>query len=344
MSMSLFGLALLIGFTLMPLLWLSLGVAWMTLVVTFGLIPIVDALVRPSHPGAYGSTPPAFARWIPRLQVPAQMLLLVAAVSLAPTLSWGELLLFAATVGVATGGIGITVAHELGHRGSRLDRALAKAQLTTVLYGHFFVEHTRGHHVRVATPDDPATAPRGMGVYRFIVRSVLGGFRHAWRLEALRMERLGRSAWHPGNWVLAGSALSLALIALAFVAAGSKGGALFVVQAVAAFALLEVVNYIEHYGLRRRRDGERYERVAPHHSWNANYTVSNLLLLNLQLHSDHHAHMERAYEALRSMPAAPQLPAGYPTMVLLALVPPLWFRWMDPRLPRDGGIPAAAAA
>jgi alkane 1-monooxygenase len=239
-----------------------------------------------------------------------------------------------------TGGIGITVAHELGHRASRLDRALAKALLVTVLYGHFFVEHVRGHHVRVGTPDDPATAPRGMNVYRFWLRSVGGSFIHAWRLEALRLSRTGGSAWSLRNWVLTGSLLSVALVAAAWLAAGEKGLAFFIVQGVFAFTLLEVVNYVEHYGLRRSRDGARYEAVAPRHSWNADYTLSNWLLLNLQLHSDHHAHMERPFETLRSMPQAPQLPAGYPTMVVAALVPPLWFALIDPRLPAQ---PAPAA-
>ncbi|MCE2970065.1 MAG: alkane 1-monooxygenase [Burkholderiales bacterium] len=331
---------LLVGFSLSPLYGVAHGMPWLTLAITFVLIPLLDAAI-----GNRGQPPPldrplAWARWVPRAQVPVQAVLLVAAVTIAPRLGWGELLVFALAVGTVTGGIGITVAHELGHRASRLDRALAKALLVTVLYGHFFVEHVRGHHVRVGTPDDPATAPRGMNVYRFWLRSVGGSFIHAWRLEALRLSRTGGSAWSLRNWVLTGSLLSVALVAAAWLAAGEKGLAFFIVQGVFAFTLLEVVNYVEHYGLRRSRDGARYEAVAPRHSWNADYTLSNWLLLNLQLHSDHHAHMERPFETLRSMPQAPQLPAGYPTMVVAALVPPLWFALIDPRLPAQ---PAPAA-
>jgi alkane 1-monooxygenase len=331
MIAALFGTAFLVFFMLGPLHWAALGMPWITLVITFLLIPLVDAAVGAPAPGPRSA--PAFARWIPRLQLPLQIVLLVQAVRIAPQLEWGELVVFALAVGTVTGSLGITIAHELGHRASRLDRFIAKALLVTVCYGHFFVEHVRGHHVRVATPDDPATAPRGMSVYRFIVRSVIGSFTHAWKLEAMRLERRGRRAWDPGNWVLAGTLLSVALAVVAGWAAGVQGAALFLLQAAWAFVLLEIVNYIEHYGLQRRCVAGRYEPVREDHSWNADFTVSNWILFNLQLHSDHHAHMERPYEELRTVPGAPQMPAGYPAMVLLALVPPLWFATMDPRVP-----------
>ncbi|MGZ8274719.1 MAG: alkane 1-monooxygenase, partial [Burkholderiaceae bacterium] len=248
-------------------------------------------------------------------------------------LPMGQLIVFAVAVGTVTGGIGITIAHELGHRASRLDRAIAKALLVSVAYGHFFVEHVRGHHVRVATPEDPATAPRGMSVYRFIVRSVVGSFAHAWRLEGMRLHRTGRSAWHFSNWVLTGSLLWVALLGAAWWAAGANAALLFALQSVWAFVLLEIINYVEHYGLQRRRVDGRYEPVREGHSWNADFTVSNWVLFNLQLHSDHHAHMNKPFEQLRTIATAPQLPAGYPAMVLLALVPPLWFAVMDSRVP-----------
>lgn len=330
MIAALFGTAFLVFFMLSPLHWVALGMPWITLVITFLLIPLLDAAVGAPGPGPRSA--PAFARWIPRLQLPLQIVLLVQAVRIAPQLEWGQLVVFALAVGTVTGSLGITIAHELGHRSSRLDRFIAKALLVTVCYGHFFVEHVRGHHVRVATPEDPATAPRGMSVYRFIVRSVIGSYLHAWKLEAMRLERKGRRAW-PENWVLVGTMLSLALAVAAGWAAGVHGVALFVLQAAWAFVLLEIVNYIEHYGLRRRRLDGKYEPVREEHSWNADFTVSNWILFNLQLHSDHHAHMERPYEALRTVPGAPQMPAGYPAMVLLALVPPLWFATMDPRVP-----------
>lgn len=333
MLIGLFALAVLALFATMPLVWLALGIPWMTLVVTFALIPALDAWVGAPRQGAMQALPEAVARWIPRAHLVFQAWLLVEAARLAPTLAWAELVGFALAVGTVTGGVGITVAHELGHRATRIDRAIAKALLVSVLYGHFFVEHVRGHHVRVATPDDPATAPRGMNVYRFIPRSVIGGFAHAWKLEAMRLRRSGRRAWHPSNWVLSGTASSGLLLGAAAWAGGAQALVLFVMQAIWAFVLLETVNYIEHYGLQRRRQGARYEPVQPRHSWNADFAISNWLLFNLQLHSDHHAHMERPYEALRTMPAAPQLPAGYPTMVVAALVPPLWFALIERRLP-----------
>jgi alkane 1-monooxygenase len=328
-------LAILALFTLMPLVGVALDALWLPLAVTFVAIPLLDAWVGAARPGGGAAIlPPALARWLPRAQVPLQALLLLLAARLAPQLTAAELLLFALGVGTVTGGTGITVAHELGHRAAPLDRWLSRLLLVSVAYGHFYVEHNRGHHVRVATGDDPASAPRGMTVYRFILRSVMGSFAHAWRLERMRLERAGASAWHPSNWVLTGSVVSVALAVVAGLAIAPAAALLLVIQALWAVVLLEIVNYIEHYGLRRRVvAGGRAEPVAPHHSWNADYAVSNWLLFNLQLHSDHHAHVERPYESLRSVPQAPQLPAGYPTMVLVALLPPLWFALMDRRLP-----------
>jgi alkane 1-monooxygenase len=333
MARVLTGIGLLGVFALLPLLWLELGVPWMTLAVSWIVVPVVDAWVGRNRGLSAPRARFAGARWVPRSHVLFQAVLLVAAVAAAPGLSAADLGLLALSVGTITGGIGITVAHELGHRAGRLDRALAKALLVTVAYGHFFVEHVRGHHVRVATPEDPASAPRGMNVYRFIVRSVAGGFVHAWALERMRLAARGLPDWHPSNWVLTGGVLSLALLAAATLAGGVAGLLVAAGQALWAIVLLEVVNYIEHYGLRRARRGDRYEPVDERFSWNADFAVSNWMLFNLQLHADHHARMDVPFEALRSIDGAPQLPAGYPAMVPVALVPPLWFALIDPRLP-----------
>ena len=332
MLAAVFGIVFLVFFALSPLRWVEFGMPWLTLVITFVLIPLLDAAVGRPSPLARRN-PPAFARWIPRLQLPLQAVLLVQAVLIAPTLDPWQLLFFGLAVGTVTGGLGITIAHELGHRAATIDRVIAKALLVSVCYGHFFVEHVRGHHVRVGTPDDPATAPRGMNVYRFIVRSVVGSLMHAWRLEALRLAQRGRGPWHRSNWVLTGSLMSATLVVVAAWLGGWNGLLLFVLQAAVAVVLLEIINYIEHYGLQRRRIEGHYEPVREQHSWNADFIVSNWILFNLQLHSDHHAHMRRPYEQLRTVHDAPQLPAGYPAMVVLALVPPLWFAAMDPRLP-----------
>lgn len=323
------------AFSLLPWFGAAIGRPWLSLVVTFLLIPLLDAWVGHPRPGrATVDLPRALAGWLPRLHVPLQAALLGLALWLLPSLSPLEQVVFALAVGTVTGGIGITVAHELGHRASRLDRVLARLLLVSVGYGHFHVEHNRGHHVRVATPDDPASAPRGMTVYRFILRSVTEGFLHAWRLEAIRLAACGRSVLHPSNWVLTGTLLWLGIVLAAGLGLDPAAALFLLGQALCAVVLLEIVNYIEHYGLQRRRLANgRPEPVAPHHSWNADFTISNWLLFNLQLHSDHHAHVQRPFEALRTMPQAPQLPAGYPALVLVALLPPLWFALMDRRVP-----------
>lgn len=246
----------------------------------------------------------------------------------------------AVSIGFVTGTFGITIAHELGHRASRLDRGLSQLLLVTVCYGHFYVEHNRGHHVRVATANDPATARLGESFYRFYPRTVYGSFAHAWRLEALRLEAQGGRAWSFDNRIVWLVGAALLLCACAWLAAGLPGLVFFVFQSVVAFTLLELVNYVEHYGLTRKREANgRVERVEPHHSWNSDTWFGNALLVNLQRHSDHHADSSRPYEALRSIDAAPQLPTGYAGMILLAMMPPLWFRVMDNR-----ALAASAAA
>lgn len=248
----------------------------------------------------------------------------------------------AVAIGMVTGTFGITIAHELGHRASRLDRRLSQLLLVTVCYGHFYVEHNRGHHARVATSSDPATARFGESFYRFFPRSVFGGFAHAWRLEVMRLGAAGGQAWSLANRVIWYVAAELALCVVAGIVAGAAGVVFFIVQSVVAFTLLELVNYVEHYGLVRKRDANgRYERVAAHHSWNSDTWFGNAILINLQRHSDHHADSSRPYETLRSIEAAPQLPTGYGGMILLAMVPPLWFRFMDKRVHAANGIAPA---
>lgn len=326
---------LLASLMFLPLVGLSTGLLWLPLAFNFVLIPVLDASIgrMPAGRSTFDLPGPA-ARWVVRAALPLQVILLAVTAAAIPELTFAEGALLALSVGSVTGGAGITIAHELGHRAGALDRWLSRLLLVCVGYGHFYVEHNRGHHVRVATAADPASAPRGMWVYRFVVRSVIGSLQHAWRLEVMRLERRGRGALHPANWVLAGSALSMLLLAAAGLVWGPAAVWFLIGQAAVAVALLETVNYIEHYGLRRRSlpDG-RIEPVGPQHSWNADFIVSNWLLFNLQLHSDHHAHVDRPFEALRSIPEAPQLPAGYPTLVLAALFPPLWFALMDRRLP-----------
>ena len=235
------------------------------------------------------------------------------------------------TLGMVSG-IAIANAHELGHKKEVVERWLAKTVLAPSGYGHFVTEHNRGHHVRVATPEDPASSRLGESFWAFWPRTVVGGFRSSWRLEKARLEREGSSPWTPRNDVLNAWALS-ALLAAGLVAGfGLDLLPWLLVQAVIGFSLLEVVNYLEHYGLLRQKVGDRYERTQPRHSWNANNVASNVFLYHLQRHSDHHANPMRRYQSLRHMEEAPQLPTGYAAMILLAVVPPVWRRVMDPRV------------
>ena len=231
------------------------------------------------------------------------------------------------------GGIGINTAHELGHKRASSERWLSRVALAQSGYGHFFIEHNRGHHVRVATPEDPASARLGESFWAFLPRTVSGSLRSAWGLESVRLDRLGKSHWSLHNDVLSAWAMTIGLFAVLAIAFGPVVLPYLLLQAVLGFSLLEVVNYLEHYGLRRqKKEDGRYERCLPEHSWNNNNVASNVLLYHLQRHSDHHANPTRRYQALRHVKEAPQLPTGYAGMIVLAWFPPLWRRVMDPRL------------
>ncbi|MBY8871268.1 alkane 1-monooxygenase [Micromonospora sp. PLK6-60] len=312
---------------------------WLTPAVVFGLIPAVDLLIGDDRRNPPEEAVPRLAadgyyRWLTYLYLPAQYaaLVLCCAIWARGGLSWPAAAGLVATVGVVNG-IAINTAHELGHKRETLERWLSKIALAPTGYGHFFVEHNRGHHTRVATPQDPASSRLGESFWAFWPRTVLGSLRSAWRLETARFRLRGRSPWTWRNDVLNAWAMTLALYALLVAAYGPGVLAFLLPQAVVGFSLLEVVNYLEHYGLARRRTpAGRYEKVDPRHSWNSDRTVTNVFLFQLQRHSDHHANPLRRYQTLRSFDASPQLPAGYATMVVAALVPPLWRRVMDHRV------------
>lgn len=246
---------------------------------------------------------------------------------------------FILSLGVYASSI-INVAHELGHRPNPVAQFHARLALLSVNYMHFVIEHNRGHHVHVATADDPATSHKNQSVYAFWRQSVLGGYRSTWRLEAKRLGRIDRPVWSDANEMIRFALLPLLLVAALTALFSVWAGRVvwivpiyFVFQSVIAFLSLECVNYIEHYGIVRRELAPgRYERVNPLHSWNANHLLSNLILFQLQRHSDHHAFAARPYQVLRHFDESPQLPFGYPVMILMSLVPPLWFSVMNPRL------------
>ncbi len=318
----------------------GLGVFWFYgPVLVFAIFPLLDLLV-----GMDAANPPdsvikwleqdRYYRWCTYLFLPIQYAGLVFACWLwsSGKLSTLQDLGLALTVGVVSG-IAINTAHELGHKRASLERWLSKVALAQSGYGHFFIEHNRGHHVRVATPEDPASSRLGESFYAFLPRTVVGSLGSSWELERKRLARMGRSPWTLHNDVLNAWAMTVVLFASLAVAFGPVVLPYLLLQAVLGFSLLEVVNYLEHYGLlRQRREDGRYERTQPEHSWNSNSVASNVLLYHLQRHSDHHANPMRRYQALRHVDEAPQLPTGYAGMIVLAAFPPLWRRVMDPRL------------
>jgi alkane 1-monooxygenase len=238
-------------------------------------------------------------------------------------------------MGVASGTVGITYAHELMHQKNRLERWLGDLLMTSVLYGHFRSEHLLVHHRYVGTPRDPVTARYNEGFHRFFPRVLWGCLASAWRAEAAMLARRGRPAWHLSNPFWRYVALQAGWLCLAWGLGGALGLGLFVFQAFVAVWQLELVNYVEHYGLTRKHLGEgKYEHVQPRHSWNASQAASNWLLINLQRHSDHHYKPDRRFPLLQTYGAAeaPQLPHGYPLMTMAAMVPPLWRRIMNPRV------------
>ena len=247
---------------------------------------------------------------------------------------------FVLSFSIVSGGIGITVAHELGHKKTGIERLYSKLLLMTVGYMHFYIEHNRGHHVAVATPEDPATARKNENFFAFWLRSVFIGYGHAWTLEKERLAKRGLPVLSIRNEMIWFAVLPvLFCTVLTFVVSYGHGAVqwhvplFFAAQSFFAFSLLELVNYVEHYGIMRKEIAPgRYERVNPVHSWNSSHLMSNFFLFQLQRHSDHHAYAHKRYQLLNHYDISPQLPCGYSTMILLALLPPVWFNVMNRRL------------
>jgi alkane 1-monooxygenase len=331
-----FLLALLLpGLTVLGLLTMPGYAAASTLAIWWS-IALIDALM----PAGQQSPPPVspqahqgYFQSILRFFVLLQLVLIAVGAYAAVRADWPTTLGVAFGVGFITGSQGITFAHELGHSKSKFDRLCAWVLMTSVCYGHFMVEHYRGHHPRAATWDDPASARYGESLYRFLPRTLWGSLANGWRLEAQRLAQMKTSWAHsPLVWSAVVSFLLLTLPALALPAqAALKYIAFFALQSGVACVLLEIVNYIEHYGLQRQAPGGKREPFGMVHAWNADHLASNSLLANLQRHSDHHLHAWKPYATLQALPG-PQLPTGYAGCLLLALLPPLWFRLMHPRI------------
>ena len=334
-------------FTLVPVAAIGLftwtgGALWTTLIpflFVFVFIPAVDALWGED----FNNPPPEVVAamdadpWYRRIAfatVPLYWISFVATVAFVGThnLPWWSWILLAIGGGTEAGGA-LALGHELGHKADRAHRILALLSNAVVGYGHFRIEHNRGHHVWVATPEDPASARYGESVYRFALRELPGAFSRGWRNEAERLTRRGERVWSPGNEILQGYALSLAAAAVLVALFGWTVAPFILVHGFFGWYALTQTNYVEHYGLMRekRADG-RWGPVEPRHSWNTNHIYSNILTFHLQRHSDHHANPMRPYQSLRDFQNLPRLPSGYPGMFGLAAIPPLWFRVMDPKV------------
>jgi alkane 1-monooxygenase len=236
-------------------------------------------------------------------------------------------------VGICSGVLGINAAHELGHRKSKFEQFLAQGLLLSTLYTHFFVEHNHGHHRYVATPKDPASARLNESMYVFVVRSVVGSYISAWKIQLSQLKKQNLSFLSFKNNMFIYLIFQFALGLAIYFYGGILAFMLFISTAAVGILLLEVINYVEHYGmLRKEISPGKYEKVMPHHSWNANYPIGRIMLFELTRHADHHYKASRKYQVLRHWDQSPELPAGYPAMMLLSAVPPLWFKVMNPRV------------
>lgn len=312
---------------------------WGTLIVWYGLVPVIDHLLPTDSSNPPEEVVPqlerdSYYRILTYLTVPIHYFTLIYCAYVVGTqnLPWYAILGLALSVGVVNG-LAINTGHELGHKKTKLERWLAKTVLAVVGYGHFLIEHNRGHHVDVATPRDPASAKMGQSIYGFASWEIPNAIRRAWRSEATRLARSGKGPWSIDNEVLQPTALTVLLYGTLLLAFGWVMIPFLFIQALWGwFGILTSANYIEHYGLLREKlENGRYEPCQPHHSWNSNHIMSNLILFNLQRHSDHHANATRRYQSLRSFDNLPELPSGYPLMFAIALIPRLWYAVMDKR-------------
>ena len=316
----------------------QIGLA-LPLLISYGLMPLLDALIGEDENNPPEAVVPQleadrYYRWLTWATVPLHFVALIGCAWWVGThdLSWWAVLIFAYVAGTDSG-LGINTGHELGHKHSAIEQWLARLVLAVPAYGHFTVEHGRGHHRCVSTPEDHASSRMGESIYRFALRELPGGIRRAWQLERERLAHEGRSAFSWHNTMLQSYAVTALLQIGLIVAFGWVMVPFLAVHNAVAWWQLTSANYVEHYGLLRARlPNGQYEAPQPHHSWNTNHLVTNLALFHLQRHSDHHAYPSRRYQSLRHFDKLPQLPSGYFGMFPLSYVPWLWFRVMDPRL------------
>ena len=312
---------------------------WALPIYAYGLVPLVELIFGGSEENMTAAEEEVARKnvWYDLLVysiVPVQWSLFIAFLFVVqdPNLAPYEVIGLVVSTGIGCAAFGINVAHELGHRHKWYEQWMARALLLTAQYMHFFIEHNRGHHKNVSTEEDPATSRFGEVVFTFWFRSVIMGYISAWKIELARLKKAGKPALHWSNEMIFYLICQIGfLVAVALFFNPFTAGLAFAASAI-GFLLLETVNYIEHYGLARHKKGERFRRVLPIHSWNSNHPMGRLLLFELSRHSDLYYMASRPYQVLRNFDDSPQMPTGYPGMVMLALVPPLWFKVMNPKV------------
>lgn len=313
-------------------------IAWGPVILGFIIIPFLELLIKPMHSNLDSAEEEmakadSFYDWVLYLIVPIQYIVLyqflihVQDADITTMDRIGRIMV----MGLMCGVMGINVGHELGHRVNRTEQTLARMLLLTSLYMHFFIEHNRGHHKNVGTHEDASTARRNEPVYFFWLRSIRNVYVKAWQIAGDEQKKKGKSFLH--NEMLHYQLIELAFCLLIGYWFGWMVLGYFLIAALIGILLLETVNYIEHYGLMRKPLGDgKYERAMPEHSWNSDHVLGRIMLFELSRHSDHHYLASRKYQLLRHHDGSPQLPTGYPGSMLLAMIPPLWFRVMNKKI------------
>ena len=319
---------------------------WLPLIYIFFLIPVIELFIKPD-PRNLDETEENLAKsnkiydlllW---LTLPLQYFLLYTFLT-----NLDQAVIGADTagrivgMGLLCGAFGINVAHELGHRKNKFEQWIAKALLLSSLYMHFFIEHNKGHHKHVATPEDPSTAKYKQTVYAFWAQTFIGTYVSAWHIAIQDAKKKNKKIAFLNNEMCLFQSIQLGFLFLIYGQFGGLYLGYFILASLIGATLLETVNYIEHYGLHRNQTTEHsYERVMPAHSWNSNHVIGRLMLFELSRHSDHHYLASRKYQILRNIDEAPQMPTGYPGMIILALFPPLWFKIMHHQMKKFNLLP-----
>ena len=251
-------------------------------------------------------------------------------------LSFSEIIGTVLSLGVVLGSNGINVAHELGHREKLYERIIGKLLLIPSHYTHFFIEHNHGHHLHVSTPEDPSTAKYNQTLYAFWIQTVFGTYTKAWKIQKKLNQIENRSFFSLNNDMFWFTIIQIGYLLTIYYFFAFIGLSVAFFAGIVGFLLLETINYIEHYGLKRNLlPSGRYERVSEKHSWNSNHVMGRIMLYELTRHSDHHYKSQKKYQILEYHDTSPQMPFGYPTSMVLSLVPPLWFAVMNKRIPAE---------